>query len=67
MRSTGARHCFEKALGVRPGDAAARSQLATLDLELHRLKRKEDGDKERAIVREFSAEKQAGTPGAKRK
>ena len=83
---------------VRPGDAAARYQLATLDLmdghteeartelekltkeipqfvEAHvslatvyyRLKRKEDGDKERAIVLRLNAEKQAAEPGAKGK
>jgi len=95
---TEARHCFQRALGVRPGDAAVRYQLATLDLEegrtqealtelekltreipafveahvslatvYYRLKRKEDGDKERATVLRLNAEKQAAEPGAKSK
>jgi tetratricopeptide (TPR) repeat protein len=93
-----ARHCFQRALGVRPGDAAVRYQLATLDLQegqteeartelekltreipqfveahvslataYYRLKRKEDGDKERATVLRLNAEKQADEPGAKAK
>jgi len=91
-----ARTCFERALRVRPGDAAVRYQLATLDIaggkiesarreleqlikevpkfvEAHvslatvyyRLQRKEDGDKERAIILKLNAEKQANEPGAK--
>jgi Tfp pilus assembly protein PilF len=83
---------------VRPGDAAVRYQLATLDLQegqteeartelekltreipqfveahvslataYYRLKRKEDGDKERATVLRLNAEKQADEPGAKAK
>jgi tetratricopeptide (TPR) repeat protein len=91
-----ARRCFERALGVRPGHAAVRYQLATLDLlagdtgaarvkleqltkeapqfvEAHvslatvyyRLQRKQDGDRERAIVLKLNAEKQAAEPGAK--
>jgi tetratricopeptide (TPR) repeat protein len=91
----GARRCFERALNVRPHDAAARYQVATLDLETgeteearieleslakeipqfveahvslatvyYRLKRKEDGDKQRAIVLRLNAEKQAQEPGS---
>ena len=93
-----ARECFGRALSARPGDAAVRYQLSTLDLldghteaarlelekltkeipkfvEAHvslatvyyRLKRKDDGDKERAIVLQLNAEKQAAEPGAKAK
>jgi tetratricopeptide (TPR) repeat protein len=92
------RECFQRAVQVRPGDAAARYQMATLDLldgrideakaalekltaeipnfvEAHvslatvyyRLKRKEDGDKEKGIVLRLNAEKQAAEPGAKGK
>ena len=95
---TGARHCFERALGVRPHDAAIRYQVATLDLEdghtdearveleklieeaprfveahvslatvYYRLKRKEEGDKERAIVLRLNAEKQGAETGGKGK
>jgi Tfp pilus assembly protein PilF len=91
-----ARTYLERALRVRPGDAAVRYQLATLDLaggkteaarrelerlinevpkfvEAHvslatvyyRLHRKEDGDKERAIILQLNAEKQANEPGSK--
>ena len=91
-----ARSCLERALRVRPGDAAVRYQIATLDLaagktegarreleqlirevpkfvEAHvslatvyyRLQRKEDGEKERAIIEQLNAEKQASEPGAK--
>jgi tetratricopeptide (TPR) repeat protein len=91
-----ARRCFNRAMGVRPGDVAVRYQLATLDLlagdtaaalvkleqlikevpqfvEAHvslatvyyRLKRKEDGDRERAAVLKLNAENQAAEPGAK--
>jgi len=93
-----ARHCFERALHVRPHDAGARYQVATLELEVgetekarvelesltqeipqfveahvslatvyYRLKRKEDGDQQRAIVLRLNAEKQAEEPGSKAK
>jgi Tfp pilus assembly protein PilF len=85
-----ARHLLEHALFVRPGDYAARYQIATIDMsqghieearkgleslvkeapqftEAHvslatvyyRLKRKEDGDREREVVKRLNAEQQA--------
>jgi tetratricopeptide (TPR) repeat protein len=86
---------FARALGVRPGDAGVRYQIATIHvargeteralpllegiiadapkfLEAHvtlatvyyRLKRREDGDRERAIVDVLNKEAQARQPGA---
>jgi predicted Zn-dependent protease len=91
-----ARVFLDRALRVRPGDPAARYQLATLQiasgelasaerilealvsehpgwLEPHvslatvyyRLKRKADGDHERAIVDELTRQAQARQPGAR--
>jgi len=86
---------FERALGVRPGDAGVRYQMVTIyvsrgetdralpELEAivkeapafieahvtlatvyYRLKRREDGDRERAIVDALNKEIQAKQPGA---
>jgi tetratricopeptide (TPR) repeat protein len=86
---------FKKALGLRPGDAAVRYQIATVHvsqgqtefalpllesivkdapkfLEAHvslatvyyRLQRRDDADRERAIVDELNKEIQAKQPGA---
>ena len=90
QRNAEARRLFERGLALRPGDAGARYQLATLDLSAgnvdkarialealvkespdftaahiglatvyFRLQRREDGDRERAIVRRLNAEAQA--------
>jgi tetratricopeptide (TPR) repeat protein len=55
---------LEKLTREIPSFVAAHVSLATA---YYRLKRKEDGDKERAIVLKLNAEKQAAEPGAKSK
>jgi tetratricopeptide (TPR) repeat protein len=55
---------LEKLTKEIPQFVEAHVSLATV---YYRLKRKEDGDKERAIVLQLNAEKQATEPGAKAK
>jgi len=59
-----ARAELEKLTKEVPKFVEAHVSLATV---YYRLKRKEDGDKERAIVLQLNAEKQASEPGAKGK
>ena len=55
---------LEKLTKEIPQFVEAHVSLATV---YYRLKRKEDGDRERAIVLQLNAEKQAAEPGAKGK
>ena len=59
-----ARVALEKLTQEIPKFVEAHVSLATV---YYRLKRKDDGDKQRAIVLQLNAEKQAGEPGAKAK
>jgi Tfp pilus assembly protein PilF len=59
-----ARTALEKLTAEIPNFVEAHVSLATV---YYRLKRKEDGDKQRAIVLRLNAEKQATEPGAKGK
>jgi tetratricopeptide (TPR) repeat protein len=63
-RTEEARIELEKLTKEIPQFVEAHVSLATV---YYRLKRKEDGDKERAIVLRLNAEKQAAEPGAKAK
>jgi hypothetical protein len=53
---------LEQLTGETPQFVEAHVSLATV---YYRLKRKADGDRERATVLRLNAEKQAGEPGAK--
>ena len=57
-----ARMSLEKLIAESPKFVQGHVTLATI---YYRLKRKEDGDRERAIVRQLMAENQAKEPGAK--
>jgi Tfp pilus assembly protein PilF len=57
-----ARGALEQLVKESPSFTAAHVNLATI---YYRLKRKEDGDRERAIVRQLTAEVQAKEPGVK--
>ena len=57
-----ARMALERLTKESPQFVEAHVSLATV---YYRLKRKEDGDRERAIVLKLNAEKQAAEPGAK--
>jgi tetratricopeptide (TPR) repeat protein len=63
-RTEEARIQLEKLTAEIPQFVEAHVSLATV---YYRLKRREDGDKERAIVLRLNAEKQAAEPGAKAK
>ena len=58
-----ARTALERLVKESPQFTEAHVSLATV---YYRLKRKEDGDRERAAVLKLNAEKQAAEPGAKR-
>ena len=57
-----ARAALEQLVRESPQFIEAHVSLATV---YYRLKRKQDGDRERAIVLKLNAEKQAREPGAK--
>lgn len=59
-----ARARLEGLVKESPGFTEAHVSLATV---YYRLKRREDGDRERAIVRELTAKEQAAQPGGKSK
>jgi len=63
-RTEEARIQLEKLTKEIPQFVEAHVSLATV---YYRLKRKEDGDRERAIVLRLNAEKQAAEPGVKAK
>ena len=56
----GARRTLEKLIAESPQFTEAHVSLATV---YYRLKRKEDGDRERAIVQKLTDEAQAAQPG----
>ena len=53
---------LEQAVKAAPDFTEAHVSLATV---YYRLKRKEDGDRERAIIQKLNAQKQAAAPGAR--
>ena len=52
---------FEEVVSEAPDFVEAHVSLATA---YYRLKRKEDGDRQRAIIQKLNAERQARAPGA---
>jgi len=60
-RTAEAQRMLEQVVKEAPGFIEAHVSLATV---YYRLKRKEDGDRERAMIQKLNAERQAQAPGA---